>query len=298
MSRSRPSDSFPPPSPPSSPPSSPSAALPPPSPPSSPSAAPPPQNRRVRPQDLSEENRREYDRLELQVFAMAALHAQTRQDHNTLRYSVPPEPGMHGSVGVLVGGDWARARALNAMHARAHFGEVHWRDELEDFQYYHNMEATALTMGLPFSPPPASPTTALAGTDNVDRAALAGIDDVDRAAQPEQGQYTLYRDLRHDIQDGHDSLELQVLAMAALHAQSASAMSTVRRAAPPEHRMFGSMGMLVAGDQHTAHARRSLFYRARLADSQARKVLTNFQRRHRLNPTAHLLGVPPRFDGR
>ena len=66
---------------------------------------------------------------------MTALHVQAHQDHDTVRYSIPPEPGIYGSVGVLVDGDWARARALNAMLVRAHLGEMHWRDELEDFQY-------------------------------------------------------------------------------------------------------------------------------------------------------------------
>ena len=85
-----------------------------------------------------------------------------------------------------------------------------------------------------------------------------------------------------------------MLATAALHAESARDMATRRLSGPPEQRVFGSMAALVDGDRGRVRARQSVFYRARLAYSQARVALTNFQERHLMEVTSDVLGVPPR----
>ena len=157
MSRSRPSDSFPPPSPPSSPPSSPSAALPPPSPPA------PAEHVFVGRNGLNEQEQYDFDNLEVQVLAMAALWDKCRLDAQTVVYSVPPEYGMYGAIGELADGDWARARRIQYAGVRALSGLMSARMELEEFQEYHRMEVTAQSMGTDWIAAPSAANSGLLG---------------------------------------------------------------------------------------------------------------------------------------
>ena len=96
---------------------------------------------------LNEQAQYDFDNLQLQVLAMAALWDKCQLDMHTVVYSVPPEYGMYGSIGELADGDWARARRIQYAGVRARYGLMKAREELEEFQEYHGMEVTAQSLG-------------------------------------------------------------------------------------------------------------------------------------------------------
>ena len=112
---------------------------------------------------LNEQEQHDFDNLELQVLAMAALWDKCRLDAHTVVYSVPPTYGMYGSIGELADGDWARARRIQYAGVRALSGLMSARMELEEFQEYHRMEVTAQSMGTDWIAAPSAANSGLLG---------------------------------------------------------------------------------------------------------------------------------------